>query len=216
MYLTIFKIMPIVYIVLTKNRFILHDFLAFPGRYIYPDSVDDEDEEYYDICSKQIDQSIRSFFYKMTIILISIFFAAFWPSFQTFSHQDKITTFKLKFPHINENSYSEFVANILFECNVCVYGFLGYVSIEVGMDIVTDFILISRKLLRYRLRKLLNRYKEKPCTDFETISTLRNIVEHLREFDKYDHILFFKLNTHFSNFDLTVLSCESLVELSRT
>lgn len=176
--------MPVVYITLTKKRSILHDILAFSGRYVYPSSVDDEDDEYYDICSKQIDRSIRAFFHKMTLICISIFFAVIWPSFQSLSHENKITTFKLKFPYINENSYSEFGANIFFECNVLVYGFLGYVSIEVGMDIVTDFIVISRTLLEYRLKKLLNRYKKKLCNDFETTATLRSIVENLREFDK--------------------------------
>ena len=184
----VFKMLPVIYIILTEKRFILHDFLAFSGRYVYPDSIHDEDEEYYDICSKQIDRSIRTFFHKMTIILISAFFTIFWPSFQSFTHEDKITPFKLKIPYIKENSYSEFAANIFFEFIVLGHGFLGYVATEVGMDIVTDFIVISRKLLEYRLQKLFNRYMEKSCTDFETISTLRNIVENLRDFDEYNQI----------------------------
>lgn len=43
-----FQILPVV---LTKRRYILHDFLAFPGQNLYPDSVHDENKEFYDICS---------------------------------------------------------------------------------------------------------------------------------------------------------------------
>lgn len=175
------------YIALTKKRFILHDFIAFSGRYIYPNSVDDEDKEYYDICAEQIDGSIRSFFQKMAIMLASIILGI-GPMISTFTRENKITGTQLKFPYIEENSNAEFFGNFIIGCNIMGHGLLAYFSIEVGMDIVTDVVVISRKLLEYRLRKLYNRRKQKSCTDFEIISVLRNIVEHLQNFDGYDQL----------------------------
>lgn len=179
--------MPVLYVVLSKKRFILHGFLAFPGRYVYPDSVLVQDEEYYDICSHHIDYTIRRFFYKVAILTASAMIAIIWPSYQSLTEEVKITALQLKFPFVAENSYAEFAGNILLECNVWAHGFLGYISIEVAMDIFTDYVVISRSLLEYRLKKMFDEFEINPSANI--ISMLGDIVQSLQNFDKYDSLL---------------------------
>lgn len=178
------QITPVLYILYTKKRYILHDFMAFPGRYLYPDSVLDESEEFYDICSNQMDNTIKSFLCKMAILTTSASVAVTWASYQSFTEDVKVTAIQLKLPFVEENSYSEFIGNILIECNILGHGYLGYLSIEVGMDIVTDFVSISRKLLQYRLKNMIQEHQLMSSAD--TISSLGNIVQNLRNYDKYE------------------------------
>lgn len=158
--------------------------MVFPGRYIYPDNVDVEDEEYYDICSNQMDNTIKSFLCKMAILTTSVCIAVTWPSYQSLTQDIKITAMQLKIPFVEENSYAEFVGNILLGCNILGHGFLGYLSIEVGMDIDTNIVAISRDLLEYRLEKMFHQYEINPSMP-TTISSLGNIVQHLQNSDKY-------------------------------
>lgn len=178
-----FQIMPVVYIILSKKRFLLHEFLAFPGRYLYPDSIFVEDEEYYYICSHHMDRTMRSFLYKATILSTSAGLSVIWPSYQSLTAEAKITSLQLKFPFIEENSYAEFAGNILLECNILGHGFLGYVAIEVGMDIVTDYVAISRSLLQYRLKKMFRAREANGSANI--IPMLGDIVRCLQNFDKY-------------------------------
>lgn len=179
--------MPVLYIVLSKQRFVLYEFLAYPGRYIYPDNVHDKDEKYYRICSNHIDGSIKIFLLKTTILTASCTIAAMWPSYQSISREIKTTAMELRLPHVDKNSYAEFFSNIILECNILGHGFLGYFSIEVGMDIISDFVTISQKLLKYRLKKLFTQDRKSPSVD--VITELRKIVQHLEEFNGYALIL---------------------------
>lgn len=181
--------MPVVYLILSKQRYTLFNFLAFPGRYIYPDNLYDKDEEYYQICSKHIDGSIKRFLFKTAMLTISATIAAMWPTYQTLSQEIKITALALRIPHVDNNSYAEFFGNILLECNILGHGFLGYFSIEVGMDIISDFVTISQKLLKYRLKQLFTQDGKYPST--VAVVKLRNIVQHLEEFNGYG--LLFKI-----------------------
>lgn len=187
MSLTSFQIMPVVYMSLSKQRFVLHEFLAFPGRHLYPDSVLVEDEEYYDICSKHMDGTIQSFSHKMAILTASAAIGVIWPSYQSLTDEIKITALQLKMPSVEENSFAEFAGNILLECNILAHGFLGYLSIEVGMDIVTDYVAISRNLLEYRLKKMFREFEQNESANI--IHMLRDIVQRLKECDEYDTLL---------------------------
>lgn len=161
----------------------LYNFLEFPGRYIYPDNVRDKDVEYYQICSNHIDGTIRIFLNKTAILATSATIAAMWPTYQSLSQENKITALELRLPHVDKNSYAEFFWNIILECNIFGHGFLGLFSIEVGMDIISDFVTISQKLLKYRLKKLFTYDGNEPSAD--VIAELRNIVRHLEEFNGY-------------------------------
>lgn len=83
--------------------------------------------------------------------------------------------------------YAEFIGNILIEANILGHGYLGYLSIEVGMDIVIDFISISCKLLQYRLKNMTHQHEMNSSA--KTVSSLGSIIQHLRDYDKYVTII---------------------------
>lgn len=170
------------FIAISKPRAILHDFLAFPGHYIYPESVSDEGKEHYNICSEHFDATIKTFVRKTLIISTSAFIAAALPFYQSLWWGIQITAMDLKIPFIEEESFAEFLVNIFLECNILTHGFVAYLSIEVGMDIVTDFVAISQKLLEYQLQIMFNQRKGKRSAD--AVSMLGDIIRRLRDFDK--------------------------------
>ncbi|XP_055296748.1 uncharacterized protein LOC129565663 [Sitodiplosis mosellana] len=51
----------------TKQRFDLKSWIQFGGRYIYPNQHDDE--KYIEICSKQVDRSMRNFLIRLAVML---------------------------------------------------------------------------------------------------------------------------------------------------
>lgn len=125
---------PILYITLTQNRFIQDDFLTVAGHTIYPNRVDeDADNEYHDICSKQIEDTIKSFMKK--IVMVSIFSggAAVWPVYRGISEWIKVETIGLKIPLTDENSNIEFLVNLFVVCNIMGHGFFGYIACEIGL-----------------------------------------------------------------------------------
>lgn len=175
---------PILFIILGKNRYGLHDLVAFSGHHTYPNKIEDEDTEYYEICSQQFDTSIKSFFLKMTVILCAAGVAFLNSGYYMISHGVIETGTRLKIPFTDENSLGELFVNLFIISNILGHGLLGYIAIEAGIDITVDFILLSRKLLEYRLRKLDKQIKTKRLTDSQIFSTLRIIVQNLRDFDK--------------------------------
>lgn len=108
---------------------------------IYPDKIEDADEEYYTICSKQMDATMKSFFIKMSIIFGSATVGVFWPTHQLIVHGEKTTTTQFKFPFVDANSNKEFLANLLLQCIFGGYGLCGYVAIEVFIRLCTVFVL---------------------------------------------------------------------------
>lgn len=182
--------MPLLYNSLTEERFIVQKFLIFPGRHIYPDQKDDEDDEYYEICSNQIDASIKNFVSKMAMIFSSAILALIWPTYKFLSKGIKTTATQVKFPYLIENSNDEFIVNLLLQSILFGHGFIGYigmeVGMEVGMDICTNFISASQNLLQYRLKILDLQCEKKPLKDLQILFS--NVIQQIRTYDKYDLI----------------------------
>lgn len=160
--------------------------MAFPGRNIYPDNIEEENEELYKICSNQMDITIKSSLRKTAILITFCTAITIWSTYQTMTDEVKITVMQLKLPYVEENSYAEFIGNVLLELNVLGHGFLGYLASEVGVDIVNDFVAIAPKILKYQLKKMIQQHEKNSSAD--TVSALGNIVQHLRDYDKYVQI----------------------------
>lgn len=165
----------------------VYEFIAFGGRHIYPDKDDDEDEEYHEICSQQIDGTMKHFICKISIILSSMTVALIWPTYQVFSHGIRTTALQVKLPFIEEKSNAEFLGDFILQCIILGHGLLGYVGLEVGIETPTDFILISQKLLEYRLKKMDDQQEIEPLTHSQLFSVLRNVVQRIHDYDKYGH-----------------------------
>lgn len=73
------------------------------------------------------------------------------------------------------------------QCIILGHGLLGYVGLEVGIETPTDFILISQKLLEYRLKKMDDQQEIEPLTHSQLFSVLRSVVQRIHDYDKYGH-----------------------------
>lgn len=186
--------------------------MTFGGRYIYKHKDDDdvEDDEYHEICDQSIDETLKTFFFKMGILVGSLVVALIWPTYQFFSHGIKSTAMQLKLPYIEERSNAEFIGNLLFQFIIVGHGFLGYIGLEVGIDASTDLIQITHKISEYRLRKMNNGYKEQSLNVLQLSSVFGNVVRQIRNHDKY--CLFQDLNgTRFCRFDFRLNFCYRFV-----
>lgn len=136
---------------LTNSRYAVYELVKYCGRYVYADSH--ESTEYNRICSKNIDESVRSFFTKMSILLLSYSTILIGPTYVYVKYGIKTTTTNLKFPFIAEDSSLEFILNVIAQAYVCAFGILGYIGLEVVMGLIHDFAHIAPKLLEYELKK---------------------------------------------------------------
>ena len=176
---------PVAYISLTRDRFIQYNFLALPGRTVYPNIVDKNiDKEYIEICSKQIDESIKSFIQKMGMTITFAVGAGAWPVYKAIMEHIEIETVALKVPFAEDNSNGEFLVNMYVLSNILGHGFFGYIANEIGLSMADDYIAISPTILEYNLRKFLIEYKKKRLTHVELFEELRKIVQKIRVFDE--------------------------------
>lgn len=179
--------MPVLYIALTKDRFAQANFLALPGRTIYPNGISENaDKQYNEICSKSIDESIKSFIQKMLMTIAFTAGAAVWPTYQGLKHYMKVDTIGLKIPFTAENSNEEFFGNLFVFGNVIGHGFFGYMANEIGLTIADDYFAISPKVVKYKFEQFFFDYKKKRLkrSEAELFKALRNIVQYIRRYDE--------------------------------
>lgn len=176
--------MPLMHNALTKDRIIVQKFLTFPGYHIYPETEDDEDTEYYEICSQQINASIKSFVIKMAMIFTSAFTALIWPTYQFLSQGIKTTATEMKFPFISENSDAQFIGNFVFQSIVLGHGLIAYIGLEVGMNICTDLISVTQNLLEYRLKMMDKDIQGKKKSLCDSQSLFRKCIQQIRTYNK--------------------------------
>lgn len=174
------------YITLTNQRYILQRFLSYSGLYIYPDDKEIEDETYYDICHKHLDETLKEFLMKIAILFASVVAAVSMPTYKFISKGTKTTALQAQVPFTDENSDAEFTCNFILQFVIAVHGGLGYIGLEVGTTMCSDFISVSRKLLAYKLKRLDTLYKNGDLNESQMILEVRNIVQHIRDYDKYE------------------------------
>lgn len=169
---------------MTDQRFKLHDLISFPGQYTYPNNRHNVDREYYEICSYQIDETIKSISFKGLVMVLSFFVASAWPMYLFFTYGIKSTMIQAKIPFANENSNVEFLGNFSLECMLCSYGILAYIGLEIAVAICTDYLSVSRSFLEHRLYKLLNQHQKHLLKEPNLFESIKNIVHYIQEFDE--------------------------------
>lgn len=136
-----------------KQRYLLHDLVSFGARYVYRDQHDDI--EYQRICSKAMNKSMKQFLMKMLMMTFGFTMALVGPTIAFASHGIKTTTVELAYPFVEENSWTEFALNILFQNYYATLGGLAYVGIEIVFVILSNTITISPHLIGHKLKQLI-------------------------------------------------------------
>lgn len=86
--------LPILYnCICETTRYQTQSFCDFSGKYIHPDAIveGEIDAKYYEICSKHVNSTVKNFFTKMVIIMLSASTAFFGPLYAFFFEGRKVT-----------------------------------------------------------------------------------------------------------------------------
>lgn len=163
-----------------EKRRKLHFLVRFGERFIYFDKHDDS--EYQQICSKHMDDSMRNFIIKITMMIIGYNAAVFGPLYAYFAHGIQAKTTDLAFTE--EGSNVQFAINNIFQFLCAVHGGLIYIGIEVIVEILKNVITISPKLVGHKLKKLTIDYEERRISEFQLRAAFKDIEKQSIDTDK--------------------------------
>lgn len=180
-----FQSAPMGYQAATKKGCALfHSLVDFGGRCIHPIKTSN-DIEYSKICSKQMDETVRSLIIKMIMMTLAMLSFNVGPIYSYFVNGTKTTMTNVKVPFTEKYSNSEFMANGLLSGVIGIHGFIGYIGLEVSMALFSDVITISPKLVEYQLNGLIVRNAEKTISQQDLSYSFRNIVKQPIDADEY-------------------------------
>lgn len=129
--------------VITELRYTWTKIMNLSGQYIYRD--DAEPTIYNRICSKTIDESIKT-----VITIISLeglsFVLANIGEFYSMLQGRKITLLSVRIPYLHQNPDTEFLINFCWELIGSIDGFVSFIAIEIAFMLVNDTITVSSRL----------------------------------------------------------------------
>lgn len=182
------------YVSVTKDGAALfRSLINFGGRYIHPNI--NEDNEYTEVCSKHINGTVRSFFIKMSLMLLSLQGSMIGPCYAYIMYGTKTTMTNVKIPCIAENSNMEFAVNLMLASTISIHGFIGYIGLEVAMAIFSDVVTIVPKLITLEFERMDSKIEKNGIFSLEFHYIFRNIIKQALDSDEYDNSCF-KFQVH--------------------
>lgn len=175
--------MPFYFKALSKQRHDLHRGCLFSGQHILPN--DFEDIEYTKLCSKFMDESLKNFIIRLIITTFGVFAMNIGLWYAFFVKHIVATSLDVRVPFTEERSYGEFYVNISIHLSYLVCGSLGFVGMEIALELFMGVVSISPKLMEFKFRKLADKIEEKTFTELQTRVTFRNIVQQIMDIDRY-------------------------------
>lgn len=137
---------------INDTKYDWYKLLNVPRKCIYRD--DRESTEYNRICEENLSESIKAYIIKMIVIIISFFGAAIGPFYSNIHDGTFATLYSLKLPYFNQDLYTEFVINVIWQFIVTVMGVSALFLMEGCFSILNDTITVSLKLFRLNLNLL--------------------------------------------------------------
>lgn len=179
-----FQSAPLGYASVTKTAAMFHSLVDFGGRYIYPN--ENKDNDYTEICSKHIDDTIRSFFIKIGLMLLALHGSMVGPIYGYVVHGTKTTMTNVLIPFVERDSTAEFTYNIILASLIGIHGFCGYIGLEVAMALFTDVVTIVPKLIKDQFKRLESHMAEKQKrSNWHLQHTINNIIKQALDSDEY-------------------------------
>lgn len=166
-----------------------HYLVDFGGRYIHPNRK--PDDEYSEICSKQIDKTVKSFNIKMVMMFIALQGAILRPAYAYFLYGTKTTMTNTKVPFTEKESNAEFIINFVLTSVIGVHGFIGYVGLEVAMALFSVVATIVPQIVDLEFRKLNEKLLNQSITKHQLCIYFRNIVRQSLDSDEYERNAFY-------------------------
>lgn len=177
------------YVSVTEGAAMFHFLVDFGGRYIHPNV--NKDNEYTEICSKNIDATVRSFCIKMALMLLALHGSMVGPCYAYIVHGTKTTMTNVQIPFIKRNSNAEFMANLMLASVIGIHGFSGYIGLEVAMALFSDVVAIIPKLIKLEFERVDDRIEKGRISMLHLHSIFSNIVKQATDSDEYgfEHFL---------------------------
>lgn len=169
---------------MSKGRYGLASWIDFGGRYIYPDNHDDE--KYAEIISKQMDESMRGFVTRISVMLLAFVIGMSRILYMNAFMGETTTFTQIKFPFIEAESYNEFFVNFSLQAVFLTYGLFGYFGMEVGMEMVTLVVKLAPKIVEHEFQKLNKGIEDGHFDGMQIHLTFRNIVVQIMDTDRYE------------------------------
>lgn len=147
----------------------------FGGRYIYPDKH--EDKKHLGICSEHMDDAIRAFLIRITIMCLS-FCVAQYGILRAYYIDGTIATLtEVRIPFTAAKSKAELMGNFILEYVIALHGFPAYIFMDIILELIIGIAIIAPKLMANEFRKLDDAIENEKFTKLQVYLTFRNIVE---------------------------------------
>lgn len=179
--------MPLLVLAVSNSRRKLYTLVAFGGKYIFPDRH--EDAKYTEICSKLMDDCMKSFLFKFLTIFGSFSIGMLKTYYASIVLGIKTTTTDAKFPFTGEKSSEEFLLNFILQNLIATFGFFGYFCMEGALRLIILVVNSAPQLIKYELRKLDDKIERNQIASLQIVTTFRNIVQQIMDADRYKSIL---------------------------
>lgn len=164
----------------------------FGGRYIHPNQNDDE--EYTKICSKHIDETVRSFFIKMGLMLLALHGSMVGPIYAYAMYGTKTTMTNVLIPYVERESNAEFAYNLALASIIGIHGFIGYIGLEVAMALFSDVVTIAPKVIALDFQRLDDQTEKQKLSNWHLRQTINNIIKQALDSDEY--VFCFSINNN--------------------
>lgn len=174
--------LPYYLMTFTEKKHQIHNGLEYAGRNIYRDDI--EDEEFTEMCSKNMDECIKNFLIRILVISLCFVFMSSGPVYAFFYLDIKTTIIDVRIPCTEEGSNYEFFGNILIHLCISVFGFFAFVGLEITMEVFVGVMFLAPKLVEYEFRKMDAKIENNSFNELQVRLTLRNIIQQIMDDDK--------------------------------
>lgn len=180
---------------LSQHRHHLHRTIDFGGRY-YLIPHRHENKNYFEICSNQVDTSAKNFVRRFMIMCVAFSIGYIKVNYTTVFMGIRKTAVDVKIPFIEKNSNEEFTLNYIAQTGIHIWGFFGFLCMEMAMEIVVLPVAITPKLINFEFRKLDEQMEERQLIRLEVCVRIRNIVQQAMDIDMYSIFDFYSYDSY--------------------
>lgn len=166
---------------MSEARFNVRRLALAGGDLVYNDSH--EKTEYNQMCSENVNQSLRKSFITLMLIILSYIGMCFLPTYGFIAHGERITLMSLKIPFVEAFSTLEFIINVAIQIVAFATGFPGNVLIEGIFALLMDSITASTTSIKWRCKTFKEDLRMKKLPPIQQKLRLLTILQQIRVVD---------------------------------
>lgn len=171
------------YEVISEVRFTTNKMVNYGKKYIHNDNSDEND--YNEICSRNMDATLKRFIIIVSIVCLSFVIALIGPLYAYTIHGTRKTLLSVRLPFVEKDSDLEYMLNIILQTWSGIAGFCGNVGIECGYNIIISSIKVTTQLIEMDIKSLSNNLEAETLTKTQIKNKLSMIFQKIDHTDGY-------------------------------